>query len=59
MEVVALVATLLILGAVVVLMVRRSHNQWDQTEAMRALRRLAGAPEEPVGEKDEAGSEKR
>jgi hypothetical protein len=55
----ALVALILVLGAVVVLGVLWRSNQWDQTEAMRALRRLAGAPDAPVTQERDTDSGSR
>jgi hypothetical protein len=55
--VVALVALILVLGAGVVFgVLLRTRNQWDQTEKMRALRRLAGAPDEPSHPGRDVGS---
>jgi hypothetical protein len=54
---VVLVAMTLVVGALVVFgLLRRSRNQWDQTDAMRALRRVAAGPDEAGSRKDDAGS---
>lgn len=54
---VALVAMTLVVGAVVLFEVqRRGRNQWDQTEALQALRRLAGRRDDSVTGNDDSGS---